>query len=379
MTQFSLFVVLLLAVVQAQLRIPLIKAKSGNDILRERGLPTVSPKITFDDTHHVVVNDFMNAQYFGPITVGTPPQTFQVVFDTGSSNLWVPSVKCTELACLLHKKYNSAESTTYKPNGTSFNIQYGSGPVAGFLSIDTVGVADLTVSSQTFAEITDVSGLGPAFAIGHFDGIMGMAWQSISVDNITTVWENMLSEGLIQDSVFAFYLSQSKTVPGELVFGGIDTNHFTGSLVWVNLISETYWEVALDDIELDGKSVTTAKKGVLDSGTSTLAGPSAEVAVIAKTLGALEVLPGEYSIDCGKIPSLPIISVGLGGKTFNLTGADYVLNPGGGACILGIMGIDIPAPAGPLWIMGDVFIRKFYTVFDWGRKRIGCAPAVVHP
>jgi len=320
----------------------------------------------------------MNAQYFGPITVGTPPQSFQVVFDTGSSNLWVPSSKCTQLPCLFHHKYNDSQSSTYKADGKPFHIQYGSGPVSGFLSIDSVGVADIEVTGQTFAEITDVSGLGPAFAIGHFDGILGMAWQSISIDNITTVWENMLAQGSITDTVFAFYLSQSGTVPGELVFGGIDTSHFTGSLVWVPLTSETYWECDLDDIMIDGKSVTKARNAVLDSGTSTLAGPSADVKAIAQMVGAIQVLPGEYEIDCSKIPALPVVSVGLGQQIFNLTGADYVINAGAGQCLLGIMGIDMPSPPGPLWIMGDVFIRKYYTVFDWGKRRLGFAPAVVH-
>jgi hypothetical protein len=276
----------------------------------------------------------------------------------------------------LHKKYDSSKSSTYQPNGTSFAIEYGSGPVSGFLSIDTVGVADLSVTDQTFAEITDVTGLGLAFAIGHFDGILGMAWQSIAIDNITTVWQTMIQEGYIEDTVFAFYLSQSGLVPGELVFGGIDTSHFTGDLTWVPLISETYWEVALDDMTMQGKSVSNVKRAVIDSGTSTLAGPTDEVKAIAKMLGATPINPEEYLIDCSKVPSLPTLSVVLGGQMFNLTGKDYVIQAGPGACLFGMLGIDIPAPYGPLWIMGDVFMRKFYSVFDWGHMRMGFAPAV---
>jgi len=359
----------------AQIRIPLTKLeKTANDIARERGLPT-TPLTVMSTPHSVVIDDFENAQYYGTIAVGTPPQNFRVVFDTGSSNLWVPSAKCTQLPCDLHPKYQSSKSSTYQPNGTSFNIEYGSGPVSGFLSIDTVTVADLSVTKQTFAEITDVTGLGFAFAIGHFDGIMGMAFQTISVDNITTVWENMLAEGLIQDSVFAFYLSNSGLVQGELVFGGIDTSHFTGDLTWVPLSSETYWEVKLDGMSMNGKSITSVHKAVLDSGTSTLAGPSAEVKAIAESLGATPIQPGEYTIDCSKIPSLPTLTVSLGGSNFTLSGADYVINAGEGVCLFGMLGIDIPAPMGPLWIMGDLFMRKYYTVFDWGKLRLGFAPS----
>lgn len=132
--------------------------------------------------HGVPISDYANLQYYAPITLGNPPQEFKVVLDTGSSNLWVPSKECTSIACFLHAKYDSAESTSYKPNGTEFAIQYGSGSVEGFISQDTLGISDLKVKDQLFGETTKEPGL--AFAFGKFDGILGLGYNTISVNQI---------------------------------------------------------------------------------------------------------------------------------------------------------------------------------------------------
>ena len=91
----------------------------------------------------------------------------------------------------------------------------------------------------TFAEVTDVTGLGPAFAVGKFDGIMGMAFQTISVDNVPTIFSLMVQDKLVDQPVFAFYLPSTSGAQGELILGGIDKAHYTGSLDYVPLTSET--------------------------------------------------------------------------------------------------------------------------------------------
>merc|ERR1712060_701131 len=79
----------------------------------------------------------------------------------------------------------------------------------------------------------------------------------------------------------------------------------------------------------------------------------------------------EYTIDCSK--DVPSLTFNLGGKDFELSKEDLILQQQGSNCLIGLMSIDVPA--GPLWILGDVFMRKYYVQFDWGQKRLGFAGA----
>ncbi|KAG7398619.1 GPN-loop GTPase 2 [Phytophthora boehmeriae] len=321
------------------------------------------------DTANVVIRDFQNAQYYGAISIGTPPQPFSVIFDTGSSNLWVPDRKFGS-----HNVYDHDKSSTYKANGTAFNIMYGSGPVSGFLSQDTLGLGGLNVEDQFFAEVNVTKGLGPAYYLGKFDGLFGLAFDTISVDHLKTPFHRMVETGLLDEPVFAFYLGDQKD--GELTFGGVDKSHYKGELEYVDVTSATYWSVNLDAVETKGEKLTEVNKAIVDSGTSLIAGPKDQVAKLAALVGAHKFIMGEYLISC--TAEAPDISFVLNGKSYTLTKDEYTLKSGP-ICLFAFMGIDIPAPAGPLWILGDVFMRKHYTVFDWGtetrKPRVGFALA----
>jgi saccharopepsin len=323
----------------------------------------------------VPISDFQNAQYFGPIEVGGQP--FTVIFDTGSSNLWVPGKNCSFTTCWTHKRYDSSKSETFKADGRVYNVQYGSGPVEGVFGSEKVKVGDIEVSNQLFAMVTKVS-FGPlnlAYAAGKFDGLLGLGFKSISQYNIPTPFEAMVDQKLVEQPVFAFYLQSDASAQGELVFGGIDKSHYTGELVQVPLISETYWEVSLDKLSFGSDVVVSSKQNaIIDSGTSLLAGPTEAVKSLASKVGATSVASGkEYTVDCQKVSSLPKLTVTLGGHEFELEGQDYTIQSGG-SCLFAFTGIDVPAPRGPLWIMGDIFMKKYYCVFDYGNKQMQIAP-----
>merc|ERR1711998_246002 len=112
-------------------------------------------------------------------------------------------------------------------NGTKFEIMYGSGPVSGVYSADTIKLGAIDIPDYTFAEVDNTKGLGPAFAIGKFDGICGMGWDDISVDGVTTPLRSLVNSKALDANVFAFYLG-SGGAAGELVLGGVDDTKYTG-------------------------------------------------------------------------------------------------------------------------------------------------------
>ena len=111
----------------------------------------------------IVINDYQDAQYYGAVNVGTPAQQLEVIYDTGSSNLWVSDIKPGFFS--KHHYYQHAKSSTYVANNSIFNIRYGSGPVSGFYSRDTVAIGEYKLEKYLFAEVNNTKGLGPAFLV----------------------------------------------------------------------------------------------------------------------------------------------------------------------------------------------------------------------
>ncbi|KAM0938162.1 putative phytepsin [Dioscorea sansibarensis] len=434
------------------------------------------------DTDIIALKNYMNAQYFGEIGIGTPSQKFTVIFDTGSSNLWIPSAKCYfSLACFFHSKYKASQSSTYKKNGKRADIHYGTGAISGFFSEDHVKIGDIVAKDQAFIEATREPSV--TFVVAKFDGILGLGFQEISVGNAKPVWYNMVEQGLVKEPVFSFWFNRNadEGEGGEIVFGGADPNHYKGEHTYVPVTHKGYWQFDMGDVLIGGQSSGFCSGGcsaIADSGTSLVAGPTTIIAEINHKIGAsgvvsqeckavvaqygqqildlllaesqpakicsqiglctfdgsqrvgigiesvvsdngvvrsdamcstcemavvwmqnqlrqnqtqerilnyinelCERLPspmGESSVACSSIASMPGVSFTIGGRTFELSADQYILKVGDGVaaqCISGFTALDVPPPRGPLWILGDVFMGVYHTVFDYGNLRVGFAEA----
>ena len=216
---------------------------------------------------NVVLHDLKNAQYYGKLSVGTPAQDFMVVFDTGSSDCWVPSSTCTTRStnCAAKKTFDKTKSTSYSEveagAKSAFQIQYGSGPVSGTYGVDKVTLADdFTSEKQTFAMVDSTDGLGAVYLKAQFDGILGLAFPAISRDQgVNTLIPNLHASGAIEKSMFAFYLGDN--ADGELAVGGYDESKMKGEISWFNLARPAYWLVSVGKVTFGGEEISTDLAG----------------------------------------------------------------------------------------------------------------------
>ncbi|NXE27322.1 PEPC protein, partial [Ardeotis kori] len=149
---------------------------------------------------------YLQSSYFGEISIGTPPQNFLVLFDTGSSNLWVPSSYCQTAACLNHAKFQPNESSTFIYNGQSFTLSYGSGALTVVLGYDTLTIQSITVTNQEFG-LSENEPTQP-FYYADFDGILGMGYPSLAAGGTPTALQGMLQQNQLTQPIFSFYFSR---------------------------------------------------------------------------------------------------------------------------------------------------------------------------
>jgi len=293
----------------------------------------------------------MNAQYFIEVEIGTPPQTFTMVPDTGSSNLWVYSSSCWSLPCWTHPLYNSKKSSTYEKDGSDFVIQYGSGGVKGTVSKDVAKMGDDITAPMSFGEVTSASGV--SFIASQMSGILGLAYDTISVNKLPTFFDN----AALTDKSFSFYLHDTAD-QSYMVVPGMDSENYE-TIEKHNVVEQKYWALKLDSIaQGDSKIDASDYKAVIDSGTSLLVGPKKIVDPLIKGITVKK--------DCSNIDSLPSMTFTIDETDYELDASDYVLKitqGGQSECLLGVQSMDFPEGFN-YFILGDVFMRKYPSYFN---------------
>ena len=323
------------------------------------------------DTYSIDLMNYMGTEYFGTVKLGTPAQDFQVLFDTGSSNFWVTSSRCHSDLCTKHNQFDHGSSSSYEEVGNRFLLHYANGKCRGFLGRDTVKMGSLEVKNQVVGEITKLDGY--IFKFSKYDGIVGMAFPKIALRKVTPVFDGIMDQDSdkLTNDVFSFYLSHQPGDPGALILGGTVPDFYTGHFHYAPVVKEGYWMVSLDDIRVDGKSMGWCDNGcqaAVDTGTALIAGPRSHMIHLNKRLGIHR--------DCSNTDALPNISFVINGHELSLTPDDYVRHVPNHdhLCVPGFLPLNVPHHNG-LFILGDVWLRAYYTVFDRTNNRVGFAKA----
>jgi len=250
-------------------------------------------------------------------------------------------------------------------------VTFGTGSIEGSMAQDTFRVGPVSVDGQIFGLITVEN--GEVFETGKFDGILGLAFQELSSMGHPLVFDNIIRQHKLKENSFSFYYAKFPRLDSAIVLGKPDESLYTGPIRYVEVSKRLYWEVKMKDVKIGDKLLGMCPpegcKTVVDTGTSLLTGPNQHINSIIDMLAVDE--------DCHNFHSLPRLTYILQDKNgeyeFTLDAKDYVIqtddddmiveaNPT--LCIPGFMALEIPPPRGPIWILGDVFLRKYYTIFE---------------
>ena len=328
-------------------------------------------------------------QYFGPLYFGSPPKVFNVIFDTGSSWIWLNDVSCGQ-NCHKAAAFNQSESSTFEASDENFQLQYGKGSGSARLGYDTVslGLQEGRVTRQPFLlmqKSQDFDGM-------EADGLVvsprqGLSFSRLSAD-YSTLLDNLKAQGVIHETLFAFYLSDNydasnpnPKLPSSLSFGSMDLEKYALSdLTYVAVNAATgYWAVPISVVTIGNETMVENSYAIIDSGTSLITTP----VVVYWKINALicERVACESSQDftvfaCpnGEEKHLPDLSFTLDGSSFPLSPKHYILKEGN-FCVALLYPFDMSN----VYILGDAFMRAYYTVYDADNSRIGLANSINNP
>ncbi|XP_029170181.1 lysosomal aspartic protease-like [Nylanderia fulva] len=372
-----MLIVAIFVIIDAKLhRISLHKVDSIRHTLNKRD--TANPMIKASTT--VPLWKYADFRYYGNITIGTPPQEFKIVFDTSSGNFWIPSRKCNvyNILCGTHPYYDSNKSSTYIKNGTEININTGKRIIRGFVSTDVVNIAGLNVKNQSFIEATHVPDL--AVLQTHYDGILGMSYASRANGGVRSVFDNMIHQNLMSKPIFSIYLNRnlSDHFGGDLILGGTDPDLYEGELTYVPVTEKRYWQFAIKEITVRNYTFCAGGcQAMVTTGSPFVLGPRANISIINDLIGTY-VFGRANSLLCDKrnSTSMPVISFSIGNKVFNLTSDDYVQQISAFNKTICYSGFQEHNSKKNVWVLGNVFLGRYYSVYDFEKDRVGFAPAI---
>ncbi|KAJ2664043.1 aspartic proteinase precursor [Coemansia sp. RSA 1200] len=316
--------------------------------------------------------------YFGSISLGTPPQKFRVVFDTGSSDFWIPSINCDSSACEGHARFNHSSSSTYTATHVPFSLSYGTGGLIGQVGGDSLQIGNSTVVPGMHVGLA--THMGKFFHTAQFDGVFGLGFPRLSRIHSEPPLYTMFQLGILDKPVFSFWIKEGKNgqhAGGEIVLGGTNPARFEGPSVTIPVIRKMYWEVGLTGLLINENPVPnlSSQTAIIDTGTSLIVLPAIDADAVNQFLGAVPLFNeyGLYAIDCHK-SNKPTIKFVLAGEVFAIRPSHYIIPVGKNRCVTAFAASTSPDLS--RWVIGNSFLRAWHTAFDLERFEIKLSKAV---
>ncbi|KAJ7040974.1 aspartic peptidase domain-containing protein [Mycena alexandri] len=346
------------------------------------GFPTAAklhPSRRATSTNFAVVNEEGDSSYFTSIQIGTPAQTFNVILDTGSSDLFVLDTAC--LGCSDAPLFDSSKSSSFSQQSSNrpTTISYGSGSVQGFIASDTVSMGSFSVSSQTFL-------VGEDITQDLIDG------DGLAVTNAAPFWQALVTKNQLSSPEMAFQLTRSQSTEdepgGTFTLGGTNSSLFTGDIEFHDLTGSStpmFWQISLSAVTVQGNSVDistgNAAFSAIDTGTTAIGGPSDDVSAIWAAVPGASAVRDQGGEGFFQFPCTTSVSVTLsfGGKAWPINPQDMnlgQLEQGSSMCVGAIFDISLGADTDgstPSWVVGDTFLKNVYSVFRQNPMSVGFA------
>ncbi|KAK1983557.1 eukaryotic aspartyl protease [Colletotrichum cereale] len=320
-----------------------------------------------------VAQDGTDFSYFAQVKLGNNKKPMWMLMDTGAGTSWVMGSSCKSAACEKHGSFGPPDSTTYRDKGQTFSVAYGSGSVKGDKVTDAVSFAGMNFDFQ-FGVANETS---DDFNHFPFDGILGLSMAGGETDNFMQAVKNSTQ---LPANIFCVYLNRAADGPNtsEISFGVCNPDKYTGDITYTGVGNSLGdWAVPLDGIAYDGlKSGAAGKLAYIDTGTSYVFGPKDDVAAFHKNI------PGSTADEAGTTYKVPCdsnkdVTYSFSNVSYVISAKDWRGSPGAdGTCTSNIYGHEVVTGA---WLLGDVFLKNVYAVFDTDQKRIGFAKRVDPP
>ncbi|KAL9097343.1 MAG: hypothetical protein Q9165_000770 [Trypethelium subeluteriae] len=351
---------------------------------------SASPSLTVRDNKYTIVNakqptqsdsapvdqDGGDLTYMTTVTLGSQGAQYHMLIDSSGSQSWVFGSDCTTQACNNHDTFGTANSNTLKTSSTPFSVSYGTGNVNGVLATDSVTVAGLTVP-LTFGLASNATS---EFLSYPMDGILALG-QASSSD--ATFMNSLSQQGHIQSKIFGIHLSRDvdgvNGSDGEIDFGTPNSNYYSGSLSYTPIIpDQSFWQIAIDGAGVDGKSasVGTQRNAILDTGTSFIYMPLSDAQAIHSLVSGSSQSGETFTVPCN---TQSTVQMSISNVNYNISYQDIVgsSTDGGTTCGSKIVGRQTFGPN--QWLVGDVFLKNVYTVFDFDQNRVGFGAKTTNP